>query len=225
MSLFDAIDRIWIVSLRARQDRRRAILKELQPFELGDKLRIFDAYEMSERGPFRSKGSHGCYLSHLEILSEAAEAGESVFILQDDCAFLPAIHEYQLPACDVFYGGFEASNPGDLENSDIIGAHFMGFNATAAEQASVYLRKLLDPAFPPDRRAAAEPTFDPAIRPPIDGALVWFRRAHPELRTVFAKLSYQRSSRSDITPASLVDRIPILRDGAELARRLRNRMG
>jgi glycosyl transferase family 25 len=224
-SLFDGFDSVRIVSLRTRTDRRRAILKELEPFSLGEKVRFFDGYELPDRGPFLSKGSHGCYRSHLEILKEAGQAGESVLVLQDDCAFLPEIRDYRLPPCDIFYGGFEATDPDDPANSGIIGAHFMGFGAVAAAQASVYLTALLDPAYPPDLQAAAEPGFNPAIRPPIDGALVWFRRAHPALRTVFALLSYQRSSRSDITPATFVDRIPFVRNGAELARRLKSRAG
>ena len=164
---------------------------------------FFDAYSISGAGRFRSVGSHGCFLSHLEILCDAAAAGESVLILQDDCALLPDARQYLLPPCDIFYGGFEASDPARPEVSDIVGAHFMGFSAKAANLASRYLLSLLHPATAPDQQAAAEPSFNPRQRPPIDGALVWFRRAYPELTTVFAKLSYQRSSRSDVTPHRL----------------------
>ena len=212
MTVFDAYDRIRIVSLASRKDRRAAILEELRPFDLAHKLEFFDALTVPEPGPFRSRGSHGCFLSHLQILSDAARSNESVLILQDDCAFLPEIRAYAMPECDVFYG----SHAEDAD--EIIGAHFMGFSAPAAAKASHYLENLLDTSFPPDPKAATEPTFKPGMRPPIDGSLVWFRRAHPELKSAFALLSYQRSSRSDITPR-LLDRIPLVRGVLQILRK------
>ena len=176
------------------------------------KVSFFDAMRMSAPGPFRSCGSHGCYLSHLAILWEAANNRQSVLILQDDCDFLDDIRAYQLPPCDIFYGSHS-------EDADtIIGAHFMGFSSRAAVLAADYLQRLLDPAFPPDAQASRESTFNPAVRPPIDGSLVWFRRAYPDLKTVFALLGVQRRSRSDITPGTL-DQLPVVRGVVEAMRR------
>jgi hypothetical protein len=93
----------------------------------------------------------------------------------------------------------------------------MGFSASAAKLAKDYLLKLLDPAFPADPVAQGEPGFDPMIRPPIDGALVWFRRAHPELKTAFALLADQRRSKSDVSPGAL-DRVPVVREAARFTR-------
>jgi glycosyl transferase family 25 len=222
--LFSRYDRVRIVSLPSRKDRRREMRAELKKFGLLENSRIqfFDAIREEEAGLFRSPGSHGCYKSHLAILDDAAAARESVLILQDDCEFLPELSYYQMPAqVDVFYGGFSASSPDDPYDSDIIGAHFMGFSSTAAIKASAYLRALLDPNFPPDSRAAAMPSFNPVIRPPIDGACVWFRRAYPELRTEFKLLCNQRSSRSDITPGRVLDNVWGLRDLLGVARRVR----
>ena len=222
--IFDHYDRIQIVSLPRRHDRRRAMLRELRNAGQAGNGRIsfFDAIRVDDRGVFRSVGSHGCYLSHLQLLTEAADAGHSVLILQDDCTFLPTIRDpLELADCDIFYGGFLASNPSDLHGSDIIGAHFMGFSDVAARKASIYLRNLLDPGFPADPAAAAQPGFDPAVRPPIDGACVWFRRAHPELKTMFHLVANQRSSRSDITPARFFDRIWGLRALSSVARHVR----
>lgn len=225
--LFDEYDRVRIVSLPERTDRRREMQGELRNAGFSGDLQMvfFDAFKLADPGPFRSCGSHGCYLSHLAILREAATANESVLILQDDCEFLPEVTEYQLPAgVDVFYGGYHASDPSDLHASDIIGAHCMGFSPRAAQLASEYLAQMLDPSFPPDAKAAAQSGFDPAVRPPIDGALVWFRRAHPELRTVFHLLANQRTSRSDVTPRRLFDRVMGLRQLASGARRIRRRL-
>lgn len=211
-SVFSHYDRIQIVNLPHRTDRRREMEREIGRLNINVPVSYFPAIKMEERGPFLRVGSHGAYLSHLEILKGAAARGESVLILQDDCQFLPEARAFQLPTgTDIFYGGYSASDPANLHGSNIIGAHFMGFSVTAAEKAAKYLEALLDPAFPPEPSAAKIPGFDPAIRPPIDGALVWFRRLHPELRTEFAMLSKQRSSRTDIGNLSLIDKLPISR--------------
>lgn len=225
--LFSSFDRIRIVNLPARRDRRAEMETQLSRIGLlGDpRVEFFDAMSFTEPGPFLRTGSHGAFMSHLTLLQEAASEGQSVLILQDDCDFiLPDIAHYVMPTTwDVFYGGYVASDPDDLHRSTIIGAHFMGFSPRAATAAAEYLPKLLDPEFPPDPLAAAEPGFNLAIRPPIDGALVWFRRAHPDLRTVFAMLGVQRSSRTDIGNQRWFDRIPGLSQLAEFARRVRRR--
>ena len=188
--------------------------RQLKFVGLADDPRVsfYDAIRMSSPGCFRSSGSYGCYMSHLAILIEAANSQQRVAILQDDCDFLPAIHSYHPPEFDIFYG----SHAEDAET--IIGAHFMGFSAKAAQLAADYLQRLLNPNFPPDPVASQEATFNPTMRPPIDGSLVWFRRAYPQLKTVFALLGVQRRSRSDITPGTL-DKIPVVRDAVEVMRR------
>lgn len=206
---FDAFDAIYIINLRRRSDRRAEMLKQLQIVGLGDdpRIRFFDAAEPRDRGCFSLAGAHGCYLSHLQIYEAEAGSGRSVLVLEDDCDFRRSALNYELPAeWDVFYGGYTAANPDDLQNSDIIGSHFMGYSPRAVQLAASYLRDLLDPSFPPDPKAAADPGFDPKIRPPLDGAIVWFRRAHPELKTVFADISEQRPSRSDIGAPGWLDR-------------------
>lgn len=189
---------------------------------LGDpRVDFFKALAFAEPGPFLRKGSHGAFMSHLTLLRDAAEGGQSMLILQDDCDFLlPDIFDYRLPArWDVFYGGYTASDPTDLPNSDIIGAHFMGFSPRAANAAVNYFEGYLEPGFRPDPVAAAQPGFVPAIRPPIDGGLVWFRRANPELRTEFAMLGVQRASRTDIGDQRWFDKVRGLRELAESSRR------
>lgn len=225
--IFDHFDRIRIVSLPERSDRRKAMRAELRTVGLAGDPRVvfFDAFRMDHPGPFRRIGSHGNFRSHVTILGEAASAGESVLILEDDCDFLPLAQTYEPPAdWDIFYGGYYASNPDDLHSSNIIGSHFIGFSAAAAKKAHAYLTALLDPATPADPTAAAEAGFDPAVRPPIDGAYVWFRRAHPELRTEFAPLGKQRPSRSDVAPLRLFDRTPMLRQVTAVVRNLKRRL-
>lgn len=222
--LFDRYDQIRIINLPHRADRRREMDRELRKVGLlGDpRVGYFPAVAPADRGLFSQRGHHGCFLSHLEILKAAATADASVLILEDDCDFiLPGVLEYRMPEdIDIFYGGYlTASNPEDPANGDIIGSHFMGFSARAARMAAGYLAGLLAPEITPDPRAAMEPGYDPAIRPPVDGAYVWFRRAHPELVTELAMLSGQRSSRTDIGTQRWFDTLPVFRTLAGAARR------
>lgn len=237
--MLHSYDMIRVVSLPERTDRRKAITNEFRKFGfIGKKqnlptadnqMAFFDAYRLDDPGLFRSSGSHGAYLSHLEILCEARSKNCSVLIFQDDCSFYGDVISYELPQdCDVFYGGWHLSNPddgSDLHNAPIIGAHFMGFSPKAAVFAAAYLTNLLDPNFPPDAKAAAtEPSFNPEQRPPIDGALVWFRRAHPELKVVFKKLGTQRNSVTDIGGRSKLDNYRILAPLVRILRELRHRI-
>lgn len=208
--IFDAFDRIRIINLPHRRDRRAEMEAEIVRVGLAGDPRVafFAAFRPEDAGDFTSIGAHGVYLSQRAILNEAAAAGESVLILEDDCDFTVAAATYDAPTgWDIFYGGYEASDPADLAGSDIIGAHMMGFSAAGARAMSDYLREL---------------TYQ-GIHPPIDGVYVWFRRAHPAVRTHFAvpPLAHQRPSRTDIAELAFFDRWPILRRLAGWARKVK----
>jgi glycosyl transferase family 25 len=207
--LFGAFESIRILNLPQRSDRRREMLAELAKFGLADdeRVKFFPGSTATEPGPFASAGEHGCYLSHLALLKQESAADRRVLVLEDDCDFLPEAAGYALPSeWDIFYGGYTAEDPDDLENSNIIGAHCMGYSPRAARALATYLEELLNPGFEPDALAVAKGHYRPGVNPPFDGAIVWFRRAHPELKTVFAQVAVQRSSRSDIASGTLLDR-------------------
>lgn len=211
---FHEFDAIRIINLRHRTDRRADMVQELRKVGLDTDPRVsfFDARTFDEPGTFRSRGERGVYASHLEILQQASKNDQSILIFEDDLDFAPEAVDFRMPAnWSIFYGSYEASDPNDLEGSDIVGAHFMGFTAEVARQIADYLERLLGRS----------------DQPPIDGAYVWFRRAHPEVRTVFAqpKLGDQRPSRTDIAPLRFFDRAPGLRQAASLARRWKRELG
>ncbi len=198
------------------------MLAELAKFGLADDQRVsfFPGSTMVDAGPFASAGEHGCYLSHLALLKESSKAGERVLVLEDDCDFRPEAAEYELPDdWDIFYGGYTAEEPDNLESSNMIGAHCMGYSPRAAKAFAAYLDELLRPGFEPDPLAVARGNYRPGVNPPFDGAIVWFRRAHPEMKTIFAQIAVQRSSRSDIAAGSLLDRtVPAAASAARKAR-------
>jgi len=221
--LFDAFESIRILNLPHRIDRRREMLAELAKVGLADDERVsfFAGTTRTDPGPFSSAGEHGCYLSHLALLKDASASDERVLVLEDDCDFLPEAVDYELPdEWDIFYGGYTAEDPENLETSNMIGAHCMGYSPRAARDIAAYLEGLLEPGFRPDPIAVAQGNYQPGVNPPFDGAIVWFRRAHPEMKTIFAQIAVQRSSRSDIAAGNLLDRtVPA---AASVARKAKN---
>lgn len=214
MRLLDRFDRIRIVNLPERADRRREMDAELARIGLSGDPRVayFPAIRPADKGRFTSIGAHGVYLSQRAILREAAAAGHSLLILEDDCEFAARTGAFVAgDGWDIFYGGWFAADPANLQASDIIGAHMMGFTAQAVRRVSAYLEDLAP---------------DCAIHPPIDAAYVWFRRAHPEVRAEFAvpPLAGQRPSKSDIAPGKWHHRLPLGRQLGRLAKRAWTRL-
>ena len=218
----DEFDIVKVINLPQRADRRREIRQQFESLGAGpDRYELFEACAPADAGMFLSRGANGCFQSHFAILQVAAEAGKSVLIVEDDCDFGPEACNYQVPPdTDIFYGGYEAIDEGELSESGIIGSHLMGFSARAAQVAVDYLTGFGDPDFAVDPTAAAQPDYNKAIRPGIDGAYVWLRRAHPELKVHFAQppIGFQRRSRSDVAPLRFYDRLPGLRFAASIAR-------
>lgn len=200
-------DQIKIINLPQRTDRRREMDKELHDIGIiGDpRVSYSPAERPSDPGKFTSIGARGCYESHKNILREAARSDQSVLILEDDCDFVVGARSYEMSGdWDIFYGGYDAAQPHDLQNSDIIGSHIMGFSKHGAKVVSAYLEDL---------------DYD-GIHPPIDAAYIWFRRAHPEVKTYFAvpPIAIQRPSRSDIADLKWFDRTPLVRTVANTLR-------
>lgn len=207
MTIFAAFDRIRIINLPSRPDRRAEMNGELERLHLDadPRVQFIDGVVVDDMRPWRSRGEKGVFLAQLGILRDAAAAGESVLILEDDVDFTAAARTWDLPeGCDIAYGGYEATDPSNLEASDIVGAHCMGFSARAVPALVPFLEELLDHPSPP----------------PIDGAYVWFRRQTEGFVTDFARpvIAIQRPSMSDIARGKL-DRNPVLRFPLQLARR------
>lgn len=209
MTIFAAFDRIRIINLPSRPDRRAEMRGELRRLGLDadPRVQFVDGVVVNDMSPWRSRGEKGVFLAHLSILRDAAAAGESVLILEDDVDFTAAARTWNPPkGCDIGYGGYEATDPSNLEASDIVGAHCMGFSARVVRALAPFLEKLLDHPSPP----------------PIDGAYVWFRRKADGFVTDFANpvVAVQRPSRSDIARGRF-DTNPLLRLPLQLARRLK----
>jgi len=233
-------ERIYVLNLPERADRRREIEAQLRRFGLSlhaEPVRLFRAVRPADAGPFPSVGARGCFMSHLGMLQEAARDGlGSVLILEDDLDFAPDA-EVRLPQTlrtlqghdwSVFYGGYELPEAGNAAAAEpptpsalrqlaapeaVRTTHFIALRGAAIAEAARFLEAV-----------AARPPGDPAGGPMhVDGAYTWFRRSHPALSTWLAvpELGHQRRSRTDIHPLRWYDRWPLVREMAQCARRLR----
>lgn len=210
MTIFPGFDRIRIINLPSRPDRRIEMLRELRRIglEADPRVQFVDGVLVEDKAPWRAPGEKGVFLAQLGIIKDAAAAGESVLILEDDVDFTTAVANWgRSDDCDIAYGGYMPADPNELQSTDIIGAHCIGFSARAAEALAPFLTDLLNHESPP----------------PIDGAYVWFRRQREGFRTEFAEpvAAVQRPSRSDITPAHPLDKVPLLKGPMNVLRRLK----
>jgi hypothetical protein len=229
--MFDRFEKIVVVNLPSRTDRRRETERELSRFGKVEAT-FFPAFRMEDKGKFGSIGEHGCYLSHLAVLKDA-QGSKNVLVLEDDVSFVPDLAARaamldRLPAdWDVFYGGHDhlpgkaVQWPGDglvpvAGSVEFVGAHCYAVNGPALARLIARLEVYLG-------RERGDPDGGPM---PFDGALNR-ARAKLDLKTFAAvpSLAGQRSSRTDIADLRWFDRTPGVRELASYARRVKTRLG
>jgi len=229
--LFDTFDRICIINLPERADRRRAVTRELQRQGLaveGERVRFFAALRPAAPEGFPGIGAHGCFLSHLEVLRQArADGVQRLLVLEDDVMFSAELGRaaalglsLQQAAWQLAYPGHaQPARPGPLRwhtsREPLVCSHCYAVHHSALDRIIEHLQACL-------RRPAGHPEGGPMH---YDGALTRLRQEQPELITLLASrsLAGQRSSRSDIIGPSWLDRLPaasLLRGMKNSARRL-----
>lgn len=238
-ALLSVVDHVFVINLPHRTDRRGEMAAQLARLGLGfdhPQVTLFAATRFDGPGDFPSVGARGCFMSHLGVLREIAQAGiPRALVLEDDADFsrhfetrLPALAPVLAQAgWDMFYGW----PPGRHADPDVAGdtrlrevppdqpvgmLHFFAITGAAAARAVPFLETLL-----------TRPLGDPAGGPMhVDGALCWFRAANPDLRTLAPEvpLSVQRPSRSDITRDKWFDRIDALAGPLSALRRAKRRI-
>lgn len=220
--LFRSFDRVYVLNLPERADRRIEMAGELARIGTGyddPRVRLFAAIRPSAAAGFPGIGARGCFLSHLAMLRDARDAGLAhILILEDDCDFAAAIGSrlpLALDALDargaaIFYGGYVLPDRrlpagGPLVRIEptrpVRTTHCIGFDRAAIARLVPYLEAMID-------RPPGSPEGGPMH---VDGAYGWFRAAHPDLSCWVATppLARQRPSRTDIAAPGLVDRLPL----------------
>lgn len=235
--LSDAFDLIRVINLPDRKDRYRELMQQFKVLGLKlipGRVEVYAATRPTKLAGFPNLGSHGCFLSHLEILRDALTRGvESVLIMEDDCEVLPedvaAIGEIAVSLKNRTWGFCylghveplpelkEGSEPRLVEFAGPLKTtHLYGVHKSVLPPLVAYLEDCL-----------VRPPGDPIGGPMhVDGAFSLFRAAHPEFLTLIAQpaLASQRASRSDITFRSF-EQVPGLKQAMNVARKLRRTAG
>ena len=224
---------ITIINLKTRPDRRRECETELS--RLGtpqSAYSFFEAIRPDSPGGFPTIGYHGVFLSHLEVAKAIAKQQDDKLhvIFEDDFAFAPnSISQIQsqwsaLCEADILYLGLSRIS-GDSDSCldtesfcvstgfKFVGTHAYALRPKVAALYADYLEAMY-------RRPSGDSKGGP-MSP--DGAICWFRDAHPELKTklTWPIICVQRSSRTDIHEVPWFDRAPFIKDLAQWARRFK----
>jgi len=233
MKLIDQFDRVYIVNLPERSDRRREIEAELNRFGMrvdGDKIRFWKAIRPDGPGLFPSLGARGCFLSHLSILNDAIENDlDRILVMEDDLSIDERFVQAQPQMCQALrqrrwhfaYLGHVEDLPDDggkpcweIGRQPLATTHFYALNRPALRPLRDHLQACL-------ARAPGHPLGSPMH---VDGAYSLFRMQRRDALTLIAtpSLGGQRSSRSDIFPNKWYDRAPVLAQIAGWIRVLKN---
>jgi len=230
-------DRIYIINLIERKDRRAEITRQFRQIgitDFGDKVRVFPAIRPASAAPFPSVGARGCFMSHLAILREASsDMATRILVCEDDLNFVKdfnerigkVLNDLNQYAWSFFYGAYYISNSPPAIDGKAISilppsegvrtTHFIAFQGSCIAALPGYLSSML-------MREPGDPDGGPMH---VDGAYSWYRKDHPDELTAIAahKLGYQRSSKSDIFPPSWYDGTPIVSRFVALIRAVRAR--
>lgn len=237
-AVLSVFDRIYVLNLPHRRDRRREMEAELARIGLSfahPSVTLFPAIAPADPGEFPSLGARGCFESHLAMHRAILASGaRRALILEDDASFARGFAErfadalplLRGPDWDLLYSVQPVTaQPGDRPlghgllrlspEHSFLTTHFLGVSRAFSEAASSYLDKMRT-------RRAGDPYGGPMH---VDGAYVWMRKDLPDLGILATELplATQRSSRSDIAGQRLHHRLPLLRDAVAMLRRLGRR--
>lgn len=230
MGLLDRFDRIIIINLPNRTDRRQEMRDDLERIGCDPddpKIAWFPGIDPRTSAGFNTAGARGCFLSHVAALNLARNAGYGrALILEDDCQFAPDFLDREEEVAGwldstrwgLAYLGHDRPLPGPPglqtwpPGQELLLAHCYAVTGEILPRLCPYLEAM--PLRPPGSRDGG-PMYP-------DGALNWFRRAHPDVTTVLVapSMAHQRSSRSDLSP-SWFDRLPVLSAAANRLRTIR----
>ena len=232
MTIIDYFERTSIINLPERADRRAETRDEFNragwPIE-NKKADFFTAIRPETPAGFPSAGVKGCFLSHMNAIKKARNDNlANILIMEDDIAFISdinriaaeALQELDLVNWGFLYLGYEYisdfSSGKRLERTTepMRGKYFYAINSKIFDRFLEFLEQVLE-------RPPGHPDGGPMY---YDGALSTFQMQNRDINTfvVVPCLSYQRSSRSDLHPTSLLDELSLLTPFAAGFRRVKN---
>jgi glycosyl transferase family 25 len=233
MEILDYFDRLAIINLPDRDDRRRALTKELSRIGIdidSPKVTIPNPPMPKTPNGFVSRGVYGSYLSHVEIIEKAYRDGlETVWVLEDDAIFsrkfrseqqqliASRLHDHEWDLCFIghtVHKELPDSPTGLLRFSGpFIWAHSYAVHRRIMPRLIEYLRLN-------EQREAGHPDGGKMY---IDAAFFFFRQQNPDAICIVSSpcLSVQKGSPSSLNPSGY-DRYSGSRFLVNLARAMRD---
>jgi glycosyl transferase, family 25 len=94
VELLALVDRVYVINLPERSDRRRDLTRRLVrgwgAQLVAERVEFFSAVRPSDPGGFASAGYRGCFESHQAVLDDALARGfERILVLEDDADLGP----------------------------------------------------------------------------------------------------------------------------------------
>lgn len=218
MKLQEFFDRIVIINLPERTDRKKEIINELAKINcpIGNQVQIFPAIRPQNSKGFPSIGAHGCFLSHEAVINQAIKDNvQRLLIIEDDLLLTKnffvygqrVLQELQDKKWNFLYLGHflpEKPFPPHIQTlkTSLQCAHFFALDHSILQPLSTFLKEVRE-------RPPGHPDGGPMH---VDGAYNHFRITHPECASMicYPSLGVQRSSVSAIADPKWHDQIPII---------------
>jgi GR25 family glycosyltransferase involved in LPS biosynthesis len=220
MSFLDYFDQVKIINMPSRTDRRMETEAEFARYQLPintDKNSFFNAITPDTPLDFPNIGARGCFLSHLTILTAAADKKlTKLFLLEDDIQFSNQINEdgkqavLALESLDwdiVYFGHLLKSSPisphWKAVTEPMLLSHCYAVNGKAIKRLALFLEEM-------KARPAGHPQGGPMH---YDGALNTFLAQNKDIKAYYysKNLGYQRPSKTDIHQSSIIDNNPLIK--------------
>jgi glycosyl transferase, family 25 len=220
MGILDYFDRLAIIHLPDREDRFRALRRELARIGIDihdPKVTIPDPPMPPTANGFTSKGVYGSFLSHLEIIEQAyADGLDSVWVLEDDAIFNRRFNRCQRQVAqdlrtypwDMCFIGHTTSpdvpySPTGLlrYSGPFIWAHAYGVHRRIMPRLIEYLHETME-------RPIGDPLGGKLY---IDAAYFFFRQFNADVISVVSSpcFSVQKGSRSSLASRRWFERFPL----------------
>lgn len=232
--IVEYFDRAYIINLEDRFDRREETIREFCRLGIdapNQSVRFYNAKRLTEKGSFPDVGIRGCFTSHRNVLQLASQDKlRNVLVFEDDVSFRDVdaslvdqiVTRLARSAWDIVFFGYlrplDTGFEGPLVDSptSVMGTHFYAVNGGFIDPLLQFMNQC-------EKRPPGHPDGGPMT---ADGALNHIRLHLPDMRVLLAmpNLANQRSSRSDVYPARIFDRIAMLRPLVRGARTIKHKL-